>query len=75
MQKICENTEKEFLQSQIGTLAKVLLENVTDGIWEGYSENYTRIKIPNLTAAEGDIVTVRITAAENDYCIGEIEVN
>lgn len=75
MQKICENTEKEFLQSQIGTLAKVLLENVTDGVWEGYSENYTRIKIPNLTAAEGDIVTVRITAAENDYCIGEIEVN
>lgn len=75
MQKICENTEKEFLQSQIGTLAKVLLENVTDGVWEGYSENYTRIKIPNLTAAEGDIITVRITAAENDYCIGEIEVN
>ena len=75
MQKICENTEKEFLQSQIGTLAKVLLENVTDGVWEGYSENYTRIKIPNLTAAEGDIIPVRITAAENDYCIGEIEVN
>lgn len=71
MQKICENTEKAFLKSQIGTMAKVLLETYTDGVWEGYSENYTRIKIPNLTAAEGDIVTVRITAAESDYCIGE----
>lgn len=72
MQKICESTEKIFLVSQIGTVAKVLLETEVNGVWEGYSENYTRVKIPNLTANEGDIVTVTITNAENDYCIGKL---
>ena len=72
MQKICESTEKEFLTSQIGTTSKVLLETKTNGVWEGYSENYTRVKVPNLTAIEGEIVTVTITDTENDYCIGEI---
>lgn len=72
MQKICESTEKTFLVSQIGTVAKVLLETEVNGVWEGYSENYTRVKIPNLTANEGDIVTVTITNAENDYCIGKL---
>ncbi len=72
MQKICETTEKEFLQSQVGTVAKVLLETNVDGVWEGYSENYTRIKIPNSNVNEGDIVTVKITSFEDDYCIGNI---
>lgn len=72
MQKICESTEKTFLVSQIGTVAKVLLETQVNGVWEGYSENYTRVKIPNLTATEGDIVTVTITDTESDYCIGKI---
>lgn len=72
MQKISTSTEKAFLVSQIGTVANVLLETEVDGIWEGYSENYTRVKIPDLTATEGDIVTVTITDTESDYCIGEI---
>ena len=72
MQKICETTEKEFLQSQVGTVAKVLLETNVDGVWEGYSENYTRIKIPNSNVNEGDIVTVKIISFEDDYCIGNI---
>lgn len=72
MQKICETTEKEFLQSQVGTVAKVLLETNVDGVWEGYSENYTRIKIPNSNVNEGDIVTVKIISFEDDYCLGNI---
>ncbi len=71
MQIICQDTEKAFLQSQIGTNATVLLETNVNGIWEGYSENYTRVKIPNLTACDGDIVTVKIIGTEEDYCIGK----
>lgn len=71
MQEICSKSEQEFLQSQMGTTAKVLLETETDGLWEGYTENFTRVKLKTDTAAEGDILSTRLISVCGDCMIGE----
>lgn len=73
MQEICQNSEQDFLKSQLGTIAKVLLETEENGIWEGYTENYTRVKVNAPNNHENDIITVKLTEVKDDYCIGEIE--
>ncbi len=72
MQSICTESEQNFLKSQLGTVAEVLLETKTNGVWEGYTENYTRIKVNIPNGQENDIITVKLTAVKDDYCIGEI---
>ena len=72
MQEICLNSEQDFLKSQLGTVAKVLLETEKDGVWEGYTENYTRVKVKAPENKENDIIAVKLTATQDDYCFGEI---
>ena len=75
MQQVAELCEQKFLQNQLGTVAKVLLETETDGIWEGYTENYTRVKVNAPNNRENDIITVKLTETKDDYCIGEVVHN
>ena len=49
-----------------------MLESKTDGVWEGYTENYTRVKVCAPEAHDGDIIRVKLTSVKNDYCIGEL---
>ncbi len=72
MQEVCLKSEQSFLKSQMGTTARVLLETETDGIWEGYTENYTRVKVTVSDGKENDIIAVKLTENKNDYCIGEV---
>ena len=72
MQAVTDLSEQAFLNSQVGTVAKVLLETEVDGVWEGYTENYTRVKVKAPENKENDIITVRLTETVADYCIGEI---
>lgn len=65
-------TEKEFLESEIGNVFPVLFETGTNGYAEGYTPNYSRVKVKCDEDLCGKIINVKITAAENDYCIGEI---
>ena len=70
MLTICKKAEQKFLQSQIGTIASVQLETLKNGVWEGYSKNYTRVKLKDKNFSEGDIVNVRLIWAFEDYCEG-----
>ena len=72
MQAITDHSEQAFLKNQVGTTAKVLLETETDGTWEGYTENYTRVKVKAPENKENDIITVKLIETVADYCIGEI---
>lgn len=59
MSEAAADGEHTFLQSQIGTLQKVLLERPSNDFWVGYSENYTEIFVENaLPEDQGTIVTV-----------------
>ena len=70
MSKACDEIRNNFLESQIGKTLEVLIEEYHDGFAQGYTANYTPVKI-----ACGNIhgiVKTKITAVDGDYCIGEI---
>lgn len=72
MGDICRQCERDFLKAQCGKTEKVLFETESDGYWEGYTGNYTRIKVKSAGDLEGKILPVVLTAANEDYCIGEL---
>ena len=63
--------EKQFLKTQVGKTASVLFETYKNGIAEGYTENYTRVKMKSEADLSGKILTVRLTETAEDYCIAE----
>lgn len=65
-------SENAFLKSEIGSNCPVLFETGTDGYAEGYTPNYSRVKVKCDRDLCGKILNVKITAAENGCCIGEI---
>lgn len=63
----------EFMNSQVGLVESVLVERLRDGgYFEGYTKNYTPVHIFTDKDITGNIVEVKITSVENDYCIGEL---
>ncbi len=66
-------TQKEFLQTQIGRIENVLFESkVHDYYYEGYTPNYATVWVKSNTDLSGCVLPVKITAAESDRCIGEL---
>lgn len=72
MGDICRQCERDFLKAQCGKTEKVLFETESGGYWEGYTGNYTRVKVKSAGDLEGKILPVVLTAANEDYCIGEL---
>lgn len=72
MGDICRQCERDFLKAQCGKTEKVLFETESDGYWEGYTGNYTRVKVKSAGDLEGKILPVVLIAANEDYCIGEL---
>ena len=71
-----DETEKnriEFLKSQVGTLEPVLYESCNkNGVFEGYTPNYTPIKVISNLELRSKIILTEITEAKSDYCVGKI---
>ncbi len=63
--------EEAFLKTQVGKTVFVLFETYKDGIAEGYTENYTRVKMPSGKDLCGLLLTVKLTSACKDFCIAE----
>ncbi len=72
MARICQESEKSFLQSQVGLISKVLFESREGDYWTGYTENYTRVFVRSNNINEGDILSVKIISAEEDFCKAEL---
>ena len=67
---VAEKIRNEFLKNQIGKTLSVLIESKqSDGMYLGYTANYTPVKCK--LGVVGEIKDVVITSVENDYCIGE----
>lgn len=63
--------EKRFLKAQVGLISSVLFETYKNGIAEGYTENYTRVKMKSASDLSGQILTVTLTDAHDDHCVAE----
>ena len=61
---IAENCQKQFAATQIGKELSVLIEKeTTPGIFEGWSDNYLRISLPENNLHAGEIVSRKISTA------------
>lgn len=71
-----EETEKirqKFLESQIGKTVEILLETRHDDKFtEGYTKNYTPVKVKGSHPC-GKLVTAKIIAVDGDFCVAEVE--
>lgn len=66
-----EKIRREFLRNQIGRTLYVLPEENHNGTVQGYTANYTPVKILTDRLSK-EILKVKITGVEEDFCIGEI---
>jgi threonylcarbamoyladenosine tRNA methylthiotransferase MtaB len=78
LRKTTETLRRKFKDSQIGTIQTVLFEKEkTDGIPNGYTENYTYVKLDEHKTGKktmrNELLKVRITGAEEDFCLAELE--
>ena len=71
MIEVTNQTEKEFLEGQIGKTVSVLFETNENGFSEGYTKDYARVKVKTESAHSGEILNVKLISAKNGYCIGE----
>lgn len=68
MIKVASQSQRDFLESQIGKISKVLFE--TD--CEGYTENYTRVKVSKGVNLANTIKSVELLNVKDDYIEGEL---
>ncbi len=70
---LTSRTRAAFLQGQIGQVVSVLFESRTpDGMYEGYAENYTPVRVGWPDNLCGQIRRVRIEAALDGWCLGAL---
>ncbi|MBR5544064.1 MAG: TRAM domain-containing protein, partial [Clostridia bacterium] len=70
LSKVADKIRTEFLTRQIGKTLSVLIESrQSDGMYLGYTANYTPVKCKH--GVVGEIKDVLIVSVEDDYCIGE----
>lgn len=73
MIEVTNQTRKDFLKSQVGLVEPVLFETTShDDYIEGYTMNYTPVRVKNTTPLVGKILNVKITESHDDYCIGTL---
>jgi threonylcarbamoyladenosine tRNA methylthiotransferase MtaB len=70
MAAVIDRSQKAFLQGQVGTTARVLFETREGGCWQGYSMNYTPVRVLCDGHIGGAIHDINLTAVEDDACSG-----
>ena len=62
-----------FIDGQLGHIYPVLIENRTkDGVYEGYTPNYTRVFVKTDRNIGGEIVDIRLKKRVDDGAFGEL---
>ena len=73
LSQIAEKIRVDFLEKQIGRNVSVLIENEnSDGFCEGYTANYTPVKVKG-NFKVGEIIEAVVIKTENDFCIAELK--
>ncbi len=71
---ITKGIQNEILKSYIGKTVNVLFETNRLTHFEGYTENYTHVKVYNVTDMQGEVCKVEIIGVDefDGSCVGEI---
>lgn len=74
MIELAEQMQQSFFNDQLGKTESVLFEQeIAPNIYEGYSMNYTPVRVSSITDISGRIFDVEITEAKSDYCVGHLK--
>lgn len=66
-------SQRVFFQVQVGRTEEVLFEReVGKNVYEGYTGNYTPVRAASAKSLHGLILPVSITAAGEEFCLGEL---
>lgn len=71
LSSVTDKIKKDYLKKQIGKTVEVLFETEKYDFCEGYTKNYTPVRVNSTERCKGKFLTVKIIDAENDYCIGK----
>lgn len=72
MREAAGQCRRKFMESQLGVPARVLFETRRpDGMWEGYTENYTPVAMAGYENLNGRITEVTPARIDGDCCIVE----
>ena len=69
---IADKIRADYLSRQIGSELEVLFETARNGYTEGYTKNYTPVRVYTDECLTGKILKITITESTDDYCIGRI---
>lgn len=72
MGEAVEKCRAEFLNTQVGTINKVLFETVSENGYFGLTENYTPVFVNSEVDLRGEILDVKITSVNGDFCYGKL---
>ncbi len=71
MALVTERCTAEFMRSQIGRTESVLIEGRNkNGLYEGYTMNYTPVFIKADDSVVGKVINVKLTEPFSDHCVG-----
>ena len=66
-------TQRAFFAAQTGRVEEVLFEQERDrNVYEGYTRNYTPVRVASAAPLQGQIRQVHLTQALEDFCLGEL---
>ena len=72
MGDLVEQSRRDFLTSQVGLTEEVLFERLRRGCLEGYTKNYTPVRvISDDSSLCGEVRQVRLVEVGKDCCMGE----
>ena len=70
--KAGEEAARRFHEKNLGTVARVLVESIEDGIAQGYSANYIKVRFKaDEQTKQGEFRSVRLVEIYNEGCLGE----
>lgn len=76
MAGVAQKNKLDYERRFIGQTLRILVEEQTkDGLWTGHSSNYLLVTFPGENIRSGDFVNVKITSAERNRLLGEIETH
>ena len=73
LRQLSEKKRNHFYAQHIGDTRPVLFEmDEHDGMLEGFSDNYVKVRVPFHSSLVKNLATVKMVGAEEDYLLGEI---
>lgn len=73
MIQLIKESQHQFFLSQLASRQEVLFEEALDErVYQGYTMNYTAVRVKSEKDLQGQILDVELLKAEDEYCIGQI---